>query len=81
MAAHIVFLMWEGGVEEGYSTSYTVKLTPKPVPPLLRPWLNAFLFGNEVDYGQLLGVCTHCVRLVTQRIGHEAQESAWIVSP
>ena len=27
MAAHTVFLMYEGGVEEGYSKSYTAKLS------------------------------------------------------
>ena len=68
MATNTVFLMQEGRVEGGYSNSYTAKLTQKPVPPLLRPWLNAFSFGNEVHFCQLLGVCTHYVRLVTQRI-------------
>ena len=74
MVAQTVFLMEEGRVEGGYSKGYTANVTQKPVPLVLRPWLNAFLFGNEVDYGQLLGVCTHYVRLVTQRIQHEAQE-------
>ena len=58
MAAYTVLLMQEAGVEGGYNKSYTGKLTQKFGPLLLRrPWLNAFLFGNEVDYG-LLNVCT-----------------------
>ena len=76
MAAHTVVLMWKGGVEGGYRKSYTAKLTQKLVPPLLWPCLNAFSSGNEVHHCQLLGVYTHYVRLVTQRIKHEAQESA-----